>query len=71
MSDDTPELRLSNDKAAVVDPTAFWISLIDQIPPRNAKVQLICKADGVAAYGTWTPDSHWTHWAALCVFRKD
>jgi hypothetical protein len=68
---ETSPLKLTADRAAVVDRTYHWIPLSVSQPARGAKVQLINRAHGVAAYGTWEPKSQWTHYAPLPTFAPE
>ena len=63
--------RLMASRTAVVQDGYYWRP-IDEKTPRGAKLQLINRQAGVAAYGVLgTHTSHWTHWAPLPVWPKD
>ena len=64
-------IKLTTDRAAVVDKDYHWIPVSQAQPPRGAKVQLINRALGVAVYGTWEPRAGWTHWAGLPTFAPE
>ena len=64
-------IRHTHDKAAIVDTTVHWIDLNRTKPPGGAKVLLIDRRLGVATQGTWSPTTHWTHWAPLPTFPRE
>jgi hypothetical protein len=61
---------INSSKTAAVDRAYKWLE-IDDDTPRGVKLQLISRPAGVATYGIYTGDTHWTHWAALPTFSKD
>lgn len=62
-------IKLTNDKAALVDTTVHWIPVEGQPePPRGAKLLLINRRYGVAVIGHYNTNSQWTHWAPLPTF---
>ena len=64
-------IKLTNDKAAMVDTKIKWIPVTTVIPPRGAKVLLINRKFGVAVLGPWSPDEEWTHWHPLPTFLTE
>lgn len=64
-------IKLTNDKAAVVDTTFKWIPIARVPPRRGAKCLVINKRYGVARLDIWTPDSEATHWAPLPTFINE
>lgn len=55
-------IKLTTDKAVVVHTGQKWIPVAREKPPQGAKLQLIHRKYGVAAYGFWT------HWHPLPTF---
>jgi hypothetical protein len=64
-------IKLTNDKAALVDTSSKWIPISHKLPPRGARCLMIDRKYGVATIGPWTPDAGWTHWQALPTFLTD
>ena len=64
-------IRLTTDKAAVVDTTFKWIPVTTVPPKRGAKCLVINKRHGVARLDIWTPESDATHWAPLPTFLTE
>ena len=62
-----PNIKRTNDGAAVVDTTYHWRK-VDRNTPRGTKLQLVDRRFGVATYGQWYSGSSWTHWAPLPTF---
>ena len=61
---------INSSKTAAVDRAYHWLD-IDKDTPRGVKLQLISRPAGVATYGIYTGDKHWTHWCALPTFSKE
>lgn len=60
----------NSDQTVAVDREYHWRP-IDADTPRGVKLQLICKADGVATYSHLpSVPQRWTHWAPLPTFAK-
>lgn len=55
-------IKLTNDKAAVVDTQLKWIPITTVPPPQNAKCLLINRSANNATLSTWKPGDWWTHW---------
>jgi hypothetical protein len=68
---DNHMIKLTTDKAAVVDTKAKWIPVSVMLPPRGAKVLVIEERFGVARLDNWHPESGVTHWFPLPTFLKD
>jgi hypothetical protein len=64
-------IKLTTDKAAVVDTKSKWIPIHVMLPPRGAKVLVINKARGSATLTNWHPDTEWTHWAPLPTWTTE
>ena len=65
-----PTTDINSAKTAAVDRAYHWTP-IDRDTPRGVKLQLISRPAGVAVYGIYTGDPHWTHYAPLPTFNKD
>lgn len=59
------DIKLTNDHAAAVNHSVYWIPVADHPPPRGAKLLLINEKYGVAVLGAYSPGQGWTHWQAL------
>ena len=68
----TSTIKVTNDRAAVVDQEYFW-RRIDRDVPVGVKLQLINEHYGVAVYGTLSrpKDKFFTHWAPLPKFPEE
>ena len=64
-------IKLTTDKAAVVDTKTRWINVAVMPPFRGAKCLLISKKFGVARLDIWSPESDATHWHPLPTFITD
>jgi hypothetical protein len=64
-------IKLTNDKAAVVDTKSKWIPIHVMLPPRGAKVLVINKARGSATLTNWQPGEDWDFWHPLPTFLVD
>jgi hypothetical protein len=64
-------IKLTTDKAAVVDTKAKWIPIAQMLPPRGAKVLVINKVRNSATLTTWAPGADWTHWHPLPSWATD
>jgi hypothetical protein len=64
-------IKLTTDKAAVVDTKAKWIPISVMLPPRGAKVLVIEKKFGVARLDNWHPESGASHWFPLPTWATE
>ena len=67
----TNDIKLTTDKAAVVNTQLYWLPVSKFPPPRGAKLLLINKKYGVATLGAYNHDAGWTHWQGLPKFVTD
>jgi len=63
-------IKLTNDRAALVDTEIKWIAVAERVPPRGAKILAINERFGSARLDNWSPDSDITHWHPLPTFRR-
>ena len=61
-------IKLTTDRAAVVDTSNHWIDATKHPPPRGAKLLCINRSQGVAILSPWVPVFGFTHWAPLPTF---
>ena len=64
-------IKLTTDKAAVVDTQFKWIPITTLAPKRGAKCLVINRKHVVARLDIWTPESDASHWAPLPTFFTD
>lgn len=64
-------IKLTNDKAAVVDTEHHWKRVDRNPPPIGAKLLLIDRRLGTATQGAFQPGRGWTHFAGLPTFAPD
>lgn len=63
-------MTTNSDQTVAIDREYHWRP-IDADTPRGVKLQLICKADGVATYSHLpSVPQRWTPWAPLPTFAK-
>lgn len=63
-------MKLDSTHSTVVNPDIEWIP-IDETTPKNAKILLINRNNGVAVLGKYSNYSDWTHWQGLPRFPED
>ena len=64
-------IKITTDKAAVVDTAYHWIDATEHPPPRGVKLQCINRKQGIAVYSVWVPQYGFTHWCPAPTFKKE
>ena len=62
-------VKLTSDRAAVVDKNYHWLDASKHPPPRGSKLLCINKHHGTATIGYWVSAFNFTHWAPLPTFN--